>query len=515
MNIRYVGLLSALFPMLVLAPMASAGGPVSPFLLAGAPRAQSVPIGNDGLATDGPDASSGSVAVIPFTNISGSAADDWIGDGIAETVMADLESLAELRVIVRDRLQAVSRGRRGAALDEGAALALGRELGARWVVTGGYQRLGDQLRITARLVDTESRLVARTVKADGTLEEIFDLQDRIATELTTDVRSTAPARTTQREPGRAGVAAVRGEGAVPAVAGRGASEGTLGTGDLGRGTVTGGIILPDIDPAGRSGPGGRGGPGRSGAGAPAAGGAVASAGILTGRPSVTIVRADEAPRIDGRLDDAVWQRTTRITEFVQQSPIEGAQATEDTDIYIAYDSTHLYFGMHAHYSDPGMVRASRVDRDRAGFGDDTISIYFDTFLDQQRAYVFSLNGYGVQGDSLMDSRGGGVAAAGAVAGAVVAVPAGAAAAGAAPACRGATRPGTRSSIRAARSWTMAGPPRWRFRSRACAIRRLGVGHIGGGSRSHGRSAARTRRSSGPRSHATSPGFCRRWGCSMG
>ena len=57
--------------------------------------------------------------------------------------------------------------------------------------------------------------------------------------------------------------------------------------------------------------------------------------------------------------------------------------------------------MHAHYSNPGMVRANRVDRDRASFSDDTISVYLDTFLDQQRAFVFTLNGYGVQGDSLM------------------------------------------------------------------------------------------------------------------
>ena len=161
MHIRRFGLLSTLFPMLVLAPIASAGGPVSPFPWSGAPRAQSVPVGNDGLATDDTDVLSGSVAVIPFTNISGNAADDWIGDGIAETVMADLESLAELRVIARERLRAVSGGRRGA-------------------------------------------------------------------------------------------------------------EGASGPGGLGPGTVTGGIILPDSDPVGRSGPGGRGGPGgRPRAGAPA------------------------------------------------------------------------------------------------------------------------------------------------------------------------------------------------------------------------------------------------------
>ena len=414
MRVRWCGILATVLPMIVLTPVARAAAPVSPFSWASAPRAQSVPVGNDGLATDALDAPSGSVVVIPFTNISGNATDDWIGDGIAETVMADLESLAELTVIARERIQAVSDGRRGARLDGGAALELGRELGARWIVTGGYQRLGDQLRITARLVDTLSGLVERTVKADGTLDEIFELQDRIATELTHDVRSTATVQATPREPGgRAGLVAARGEGGVPAVTGRGGVAGASGSGGLGSGTVTGGIILPDGDPTGRGELGGRGGRrapgGRPGADAPPPGdvGAAASAGILAGRPSVTAVRVVEPPRIDGQLDDAVWQRAARITEFVQQSPIEGAPATEDTEIFVAYDDTHLYVGMHAHYSDPSMVRANRVDRDQARRGDDTISIYFDTFLDQQRAYVFSLNGYGVQGDSLMDSRGGG------------------------------------------------------------------------------------------------------------
>ena len=213
MNFRGFGVPVTVCSMLVPTPVVSAAAPVSPVSWSGAPRAQSVPVGNDGLATDETDASSGSVAVIPFTNISGNPADDWIGDGIAETVMADLESLAELTVIARERMQAVSDGGRGTELDEGAALALGRELGARWIVTGGYQRLGDQLRITARLVGTQSGLVARTVKVDGRLDEIFGLQDRIATELTTDVRSNARTQATPRESrGRAALAAARGRG---------------------------------------------------------------------------------------------------------------------------------------------------------------------------------------------------------------------------------------------------------------------------------------------------------------
>ena len=128
-----------------------------------------------------------------------------------------------------------------------------------------------------------------------------------------------------------------------------------------------------------------------------------SAGILTGRPTVAAPRIEGPPRIDGRLDDAVWQTASRIAEFVQQRPLDGAPASEQTEVYVAYDNTNLYVGMHAHYSDSGLVRANRVDRDQTTL-DDRITLYLDPFLDQQRAFLFSVNGYGVQGDAIVGAR---------------------------------------------------------------------------------------------------------------
>ena len=363
-------------------------------------RAQAAPPAGTGPAGADDATLSGSVAVIPFTNISRDETDDWIGDGIAETVTADLEALGDLTVIARERIRAAA-GRLGDAdLDDVMVTALGRELGARWVVTGGYQRLGNQLRITARLVDTTSGLIARTVKADGALDDIFDLQDRIATELTTDVGSSTMARRGSRVRGRPGIAGQAGEGSDPGAAGNVGNAGDAGNGGSDRerpadtlrpAQVTGGIILPDADTANRArggGPGAarRGGPSNRGAaggrGVPPGGvGTAASAGVLTGRPSVTAARAAEPPRIDGQLDDAVWQSAIRLTEFVQVRPVDGAPATEDTEVWIAYDSGNIYLAMHAHYTDPSMARANRVDRDQTR-SDDTISVYFDTFLDQ-------------------------------------------------------------------------------------------------------------------------------------
>ena len=135
-------------------------------------------------------------------------------------------------------------------------------------------------------------------------------------------------------------------------------------------------------------------------------GEAASAPATTGGPTVIAPRISTPPNLDGLLDDEAWSQAARVTEFVQRSPVEGAPASESTEVFIAYDSANLYFGFYAHYSNPEIMRASRSDRDQLG-QDDTISIYFDPFLDQQRAFVFSVNGYGVQGDSIMGAGGGG------------------------------------------------------------------------------------------------------------
>ena len=297
------------------------------------------------------------VAVVPFANISGQASDDWIGAGIAETVTADLERAGVLTVVRREAVLEEAR-RQGAdlpAADDAERLA--RELGINWLVSGGYQRLGDRLRITARILDVATGAVSRTVKIDGGIDEIFALQDRIVVELGDGFKTLGGERSASR------VAGASGDDTTGVIA--------IGVTDN----------EPRFDVA-------------------------ASAGILTGHPAVRPPRASTAPTIDGRLDDAVWRSSVRITNFVQQNPVEGAPATEATDVYIAYDSQNIYFGIYAHYSDPSIMRANRIDRDQA-FSDDNVSVYFDTFLDQQRAYVFSVNGYGVQGDSTMNALGGG------------------------------------------------------------------------------------------------------------
>jgi tetratricopeptide (TPR) repeat protein len=119
-----------------------------------------------------------------FANITREPADDWIGSGIAETVSSDLKNIHGLTLIGRARVfDALRNLSSGAHLDESLAIDVGRRLGATWVVVGGFQRLGELVRITANFVDVGTGEVRRTVKVDGRIGDIFALQDKIVFEL--------------------------------------------------------------------------------------------------------------------------------------------------------------------------------------------------------------------------------------------------------------------------------------------------------------------------------------------
>ena len=325
------------------------------------------------------------VAVVPFVNISAAPADDWLGAGFAATLAADLDRFAAVSVV-------------------------GRRPDADWLVTGGYQRLGERVRVTARIVDAETGTVLAGARADGAAGDVFALQDRIGADLT---RALAPLAGGGGGNGRRG----HGEGGSVNGGGNGDGDGLFeprrapapgGNGDglfEPRGTLAAAAAPPPARP--RPAPvetdvNGTLALGR--APASAGFGVAEGLGILTGRPTLRPPRTRERPRVDGRLDDAVWRDALRITDFVQQNPVEGAPATEATEVWIAYDSQNFYLAVHAHYADPGLMRANRIDRDQA-FEDDNVAIYFDTFLDQNRAYRFSVNGYGVQGDAIVNARG--------------------------------------------------------------------------------------------------------------
>ncbi len=334
------------------------------------PRAQAPPP---------PSVAAGPVVVAPFNNLGAQVEDDWIGAGIAETVSADLIRSGVPLAGPGDRARMLASGgtagRAGdpADLDDNA-IDMARRLGAVWLVTGAYRHVGPDLQITARVVEVRSGAVVHATTVDGLRDELFAAQDLIATELTARlVRGVAPASPASRQPGA--IAAAPERPAAPV------------------GEVTGRL---DLD---RDDPGAAGEPSRRSEGR----GGFAATPVVERRRTV-VGRTDQPPEVDGRLDDAVWETATRLTEFVQIAPVEGAPGTEATDVWLTFDSENLYLAFHVHYTDPGMMRANRSDRDDIR-GDDVMAVLFDPFLDQQRAYQFQVNGYGVQADSIVNADG--------------------------------------------------------------------------------------------------------------
>ncbi|MBO0858617.1 MAG: protein kinase [Chloracidobacterium sp.] len=127
-----------------------------------------------------------SVAVLRFNNVTKSPEDDWLGVGIAETVTADLKNVGGMTVIGREVIYEALRrwnAENHTDFDEKFATRVGREVGARWIIGGGYQRIGEMLRITARFVEVANGEVLKTVKIDGRMSEVFELQDKIVYDL--------------------------------------------------------------------------------------------------------------------------------------------------------------------------------------------------------------------------------------------------------------------------------------------------------------------------------------------
>jgi adenylate cyclase len=122
------------------------------------------------------------IAVLDFANVSNDKELAWLSSGIAETVTNDLRSTSPLRVV--DRMRVVEAARRGGPDLSALRAALHLDL----AVVGSFQRSGPRLRITARVVDAASGEATAEAKADGPLEQVFELQDRIVSQFADALR---------------------------------------------------------------------------------------------------------------------------------------------------------------------------------------------------------------------------------------------------------------------------------------------------------------------------------------
>lgn len=130
------------------------------------------------------------VFVIDFTNIANAPDVEWLSSGIAETLSVDLKKIAGIRVVGSDPAmrQRVAAARNAGPIDAQTARDLARSVGARYVVWGAFQKSGPRIRLTPQFGDTQTGETVSAEKIDGSMDDIFELQDRIVTRLTDILR---------------------------------------------------------------------------------------------------------------------------------------------------------------------------------------------------------------------------------------------------------------------------------------------------------------------------------------
>src|SRR5215210_1675374 len=114
-----------------------------------------------------------SIAVLPFQNMSGDPEQEYFADGMVEEIITSLSRIRWLFVIARNS----SFTFKGHAAD---IKKVGRELGVRYVLEGSVRKAGQRVRITGQLIDAETGAHLWADRFDGSLEDVFDLQDKIA-----------------------------------------------------------------------------------------------------------------------------------------------------------------------------------------------------------------------------------------------------------------------------------------------------------------------------------------------
>ena len=308
------------------------------------------------------------IRVDSFRNISGDPVDDWIGEGIAATLDADLASRSV------------------------------HSPGGR-LVRGVYQRLGDRLRLTAEMLDASTGHVELATTVDGTMSELFALQDELSARL---VRA----------------AGLSQSGPTSPAAGRAASGSDTRAGGPASNAVAGSVPRRVTGAA----------PPASGAAASAvSAGSAGSAGFALapaiihgppppiapevinrdaeGRATMRAIRLDGPLQLDGQLDERVYFTVPPVTDFIQQEPDEGAPARDQTEVWVLFDGDTFYVAARCWSTDPARIVANEMKRDSYNmFGNETFSVVLDTFYDRRNGFNFITNALGALFDATITNE---------------------------------------------------------------------------------------------------------------
>src|SRR6202158_1660899 len=115
-----------------------------------------------------------SIAVLPFANMSGDPEQEYFADGMVEEIITALSRIRLLFVIARNSTFTY----KGQSVD---VKQIGRELGVRYVLEGSVRKGGNRVRITGQLIDALTGAHLWADRFDGLIEDVFELQDQVAT----------------------------------------------------------------------------------------------------------------------------------------------------------------------------------------------------------------------------------------------------------------------------------------------------------------------------------------------
>jgi hypothetical protein len=122
--------------------------------------------------------------------------------------------------------------------------------------------------------------------------------------------------------------------------------------------------------------------------------------------SLQITRVSEPPRIDGVLDDSVWQKTPPATNFTKNFPDFGSKASRESEVRILYDNEAIYVGAWL-FDSSANIRKQLTTRDAHEFQDaDNFGVSFDTYGDRQNAFQFIVTSANVQSDIRISAQNG-------------------------------------------------------------------------------------------------------------
>ena len=136
-----------------------------------------------------------SIAVLPFQNMSGDPEQEYFADGMVEEIITAFSRIRWLFVIARNS----SFTYKGQNVD---MKQVGRELGVRYVLEGSVRKGGNRVRITAQLIETETGAHLWADRFDGSMEDVFDLQDQVATSVAGVIEPALQAAETARSVNR-------------------------------------------------------------------------------------------------------------------------------------------------------------------------------------------------------------------------------------------------------------------------------------------------------------------------